>query len=273
VTTSERKRLIFIAGAEGSGTTLLLRILSAPNDSASLGGNYLKLPNHPDARRLVEAFDGANKRLWDRTLSISEHEQAHEDWREATRRIVGSDAFSNQARLVFKRSFPFASPRGPDTPDHRHTPDLWDTLDLMPRSQIVTIYRNPCAASYSALRRGFDSDLRRLAVVCAEQLTWLAGQVRAIDRERVHRVSYRRLCEEPERVLGPLAEFCGLSADALDGAASSEGLDAAADARYRRELDRSDADWLERFFDHRRRAQWSILDPDRASESHADLPL
>jgi hypothetical protein len=256
---SSPKRFIFIAGVEGSGTTLLLRILSAPPVCASLGGNYQKLPDHPDARPLVAAFDAANRRLWNRTLSVADHEQAHHDWRETMRRIEASQAFAGQTRLVFKRSFPFSSQRSASEPDFRHTPDLWDALDLLPTSRVVTIYRNPCAATYSALRRGFDSDLRRMAVVCAEQLTWLAGQVRAIQREHVHRVSYQRLCETPDAVLPSLAEFCGLPGDVL--VPQDDGLDADTNLRYRTELPRSDAAWLEAYFSPRRKAQWAILDP------------
>ena len=41
------RKFNFIAGAEGSGTTVLLRLLSAPAVASSLGGNYVKPPPHP----------------------------------------------------------------------------------------------------------------------------------------------------------------------------------------------------------------------------------
>jgi hypothetical protein len=50
------KRFVFIGGAEGSGTTLLRRVLAAPSCCASLGRDIAKLPDHPDALPLFRAF-------------------------------------------------------------------------------------------------------------------------------------------------------------------------------------------------------------------------
>jgi arylsulfatase len=248
------KRLIFIGGAEGSGTTLLLRLLSLPDVCTSLGGNFVKVPKHPDAQPLVRAFGEANKRLWDRKLSRADHERARRDWHTVTAQILESPALRAQTHLIFKRSFPFAQPRD------QYTPDIWDTLDLLAGTRIVIIYRDPCAATFSALRRGFDSDLRRLAVTCSEQLTWLAAQIRAIGPDLVRIVSYRNLCEDPVTTLAPLAEFCGIPFDPVRSAVLKERMDIGADGRYSRELERPDVDWLESFFDDRRRAQWDILE-------------
>jgi Sulfotransferase family len=247
------KRLIFIGGAEGSGTTLLLRLLSVPDVCVSLGGNLLKVPAHPDAGPLAHAFEDANRRLWNRKLSRSDHERARRDWHAATEQILGSPAFLRQTHLIFKRSFPFALPRD------QYTPDIWDTLDLLSGTRIAIIYRDPCAATFSTLRRGFDSDLRRLAVACSEQLTWLAGQVRAIGPDLVRVISYRSLCDDPAAILAPLTEFCDIPFDPVRIAALTERMDVEADARYSRELDRPDVEWLEGFFDTRRRRQWDIL--------------
>jgi arylsulfatase len=255
------RRLVFIGGAEGSGTTLLLRLLSAPDVCASLGGNFVKVPEHGDARLLAQAFEEANRRLWDRKLSYSDHEIARRDWHAAADQILNSPAFSSQTCVLFKRSFPFAQPRD------QYTPDIWDALDLLARTRIVVIYRDPCAATFSALRRGFDSDLRRLAVACSEQLTWLAGQVRAIGPDLVRIISYRGLCEDPVATLAPLVEFCGIPFAPVRAAALSERMDVGADRRYTRELQRSEVDWLEGFFDTRRRRQWDILESGRATPS------
>jgi hypothetical protein len=178
-----------------------------------------------------------------------------------TKQILGSPAFSGQTRLIFKRSFPFAQPRD------QYTPDIWDILDLLADTRIVIIYRDPCAATFSALRRGFDSDLRRLAVTCSEQLTWLAGQVRAIGSELVRIISYRSLCEDPVATLAPLTEFCGIPFDPVRIAALKERMDVGTDSRYSRELQRPEVDWLEGFFDARRRRQWEILESGFATPS------
>lgn len=250
--------LIFIAGAEGSGTTLLSRILSAPAQCASLGGLHVKLPNGPDADELAKTVRDANTRASDRALGFDEHRKAVADWRNAFERTSLSPTFSSTSVFVFKRSFPFASQRSDAEPLARRTPDLWDCLSIWPATKIVAIYRDPCAATYSSFRRGFDTDLRRLAVTCAEQLTWLSAQIAAIGASRCRVVSYRELCENHAQVLIPLAQFCGLPADELIAAAQAERVSADGDRRYREKLDHAETAWLESYFDTRR-SQWAVL--------------
>jgi len=248
------REYIFIGGAEGSGTTLLLRLLSSPKGCASLGGNYQKLPAHPYAKPLADAFMAANNRVWDRKLSFAEQESGRRDWRAAMDHILAAPAFTEISRYLFKRSFPFASPRD------RFTPDLWDIMELWPEVKILVVYRDPRAATYSAFRRKFDSDLRRLAVVCSEQLTWLAGQVRAIGPERIRVISYAQLCIDPGAVLEPLADFCGIPYDQVTAAVRGEKMEVNADSRWKDELSGQDANWLNRFFNCGRLRQWEVLE-------------
>jgi hypothetical protein len=155
--------------------------------------------------------------------------------------------------LVFKRSFPFGEDGG------RRSPDLWQAVDLLKDTQILIIYRDPCASSYSALRRGFDTDLRRLALRCAEQLTWLAGQLQSLGPTVARVVDYTELCQAPDAILARLAAFCDLPAAALQAAAVSEGMAGDTNERYATELPAAQRDWLEAFFDARRRRQWETL--------------
>ena len=248
------QRLIFIAGVEGSGTTVVLRILSAPAACASLGGNFLRLPDHPDAKRLASAFAAANQAQWDRTNALQAHLRARAATASRLREIVQSPAFADRNCLVFKRSSPFGKPRD------RFVPDLWDALELMDDVRIVISYRDPRAAAYSALRR-FGGDLRQVAVATADNLTSLAAQAQAIGSERVHVLSYRSLCDRPEVALGPLAQFCGLPLEALREAGRAVSLEPPADdQRYRAELDGEEARWLDGFFDQRRRGQWRAFE-------------
>jgi hypothetical protein len=250
---TQNRRYVFIGGAEGSGTTLLLRLLSSPGGCASLGGNYFKLPNHPEAEPLAQAFERANRRVWNRKVSFRDQEEGFEQWRAAMDRILESPAFNATSHFVFKRSFPFAQPRD------QYAPDLWDILRLWPGVRIVVIYRDPRAATFSAFRGKFDSDLRRLAVACSEQLTALAAQVRAIGPDRVRILSYRRLCEDATGVLGPLTDFCSVPLDQVIAAVQAEPIDNTTDARWARELGGRDIACLNRFFDDCRHRQWEIL--------------
>ena len=247
------RKFNFIAGAEGSGTTVLLRLLSAPAVASSLGGNYVKPPPHPAAPALVQAFDVANRHLWDRKAPFADHAYARDRWDEALDAILQAEAFAGISRLFFKRSFPFGRERD------RYVPDLWDIFDLWPEAQLIVIYRDPRASSYSNLRRGFDTDLRRLAVACSEQLTWIAGQVRAIGREQVAVVSYTELCRAPLDVLAPLAERCALPWAEIEAAMGREQVLSGTDERWARELPAEDVAWLSGFFDARRLRQWDVL--------------
>ena len=247
----DARKFAFVAGAEGSGTTMLLRLLSFPRRCVSLGGNFIKYP--PEARGLVGTFDASNRQLWDRKLSFAGHQDGRERWHRAMEAILESPLFADATRFFFKRSFPFNMPRD------QFAPDLWDVYDLWPDVQVIVIYRDPRAAAYSAFRRGFDTDIRRLAVVASEQLTWLAGQVRAVGRERVAVLSYSELCSDPLRVLGPVAALCDLPFDEIRAGVEAEGLKTTADERWARELDAAHVAWLNEFFDTRRRRQWELL--------------
>ncbi|MBA3810503.1 MAG: sulfotransferase [Caulobacteraceae bacterium] len=248
------KRLIFIAGVEGSGTTALLRILSAPPACASLGGNFLRLPEHPDARRLAKAFGAANQAQWDRTNDLAAQMTAPPAAAACLREIAQSAAFEAATHLLLKRSSPFGKPRD------RFTPDLWDVLDLTEDARIVICYRDPRAAAYSALRR-FGGDLRQVALATADHLTFLAAQAQAIGAGRVHVLSYRTLCDRPEAALAPLAHFCELPLGALcEAERAARPQPPADDGRYRTELAREECRWLDAFFDDRRRAQWPLFE-------------
>jgi hypothetical protein len=257
---SEPKKLIFIAGVEGSGTSWLRRLLAAPECCSAFSDKLMKLPDHPGARPLAAAFVDATRPLWARQSTLAEHLQAKGRLSELTQKMQSSPAFSGTTHFVLKRSFPFRFP------GDIGAPDLWDVLDLPGETLVVAIYREPCAAVYSALRRRFDTDLRRLAVACDDQLTRLAAQVRAMDPERVRILSYRRLCEAPDTVLEPVAGFCGIPFDPIRKAILQDGIIGETDERYRSELAQADASWLEHFFDERRRRQWDILEASRSGQ-------
>ncbi len=246
--------MIFVAGAEGSGTTLLRRLLAAPECCAGFGRDIAKMPDHPDAHALFSAFESANRPLWDRELDLAAHDRARQEWFRLAEAMASSPAFADVTHFVIKRSFPFTGAA------YRFCPDLWDILDLPLDGRIVAIYRDPCAAVYSAFRRGFDTDLYRLAMRSANFLMVLAGQLRAIEPARRLIISYAELCRAPAAMFDRVGPFCGLPAAPILAAAQAEGTKTDADLRYRQELDAADVAWLEAYFAPRRRAQWDILE-------------
>jgi hypothetical protein len=163
------------------------RLLAAPKTAASLGGLYVKTPQSEEAARLTEEFQSVNYLVWDRKASFAENREARRKWRAVWEHILGCAAFAGTTHFVFKRSFPFGIPR------ERYVPYLQDVDEMVGNVQFVVMYRDPRASSYSTLRRGFDKDLRGLAVLCSEQLTLLAAQTRTIPENRLKVVSYSKL--------------------------------------------------------------------------------
>jgi hypothetical protein len=105
VETKKSVHFIFIAGAEGSGTTLMSRLLAAPKTAASLGGLYVKTPQSEEAARLTEEFQSVNYLVWDRKASFAENREARRKWRAVWEHILGCAAFAGTTHFVFKRSF------------------------------------------------------------------------------------------------------------------------------------------------------------------------
>jgi hypothetical protein len=251
------RELVFIAGAEGSGTTVLRTLLAAPSTCVAIGTKAGRRDERPDARALHADFDDVTVQLWDRNATLPRQVRAKDQWLALPDRVRSADAFAECTHLIFKRSFPFGSPHGAGSPD------LLDIVDAFPDLRIIVVYRDPCAATYSAYRRGFDTDLRRLAVMCADQLSRLAGQVRALDPATVRVVSYRALCDEPARTLESICAFCDIPFEPVREAAEREQLRSDTDQRYARELPPDDAAWLAGYFDGRRRRQWEdVLEPE-----------
>jgi len=253
VETKKSVHFIFIAGAEGSGTTLMSRLLAAPKTAASLGGLYVKTPQSEEASRLTEEFQSVNYLVWDRKAPFAENREARRKWRAVWEHILGCAAFAGTTHFVFKRSFPFGIPR------ERYVPYLQDVDEMVGNVQFVVMYRDPRASSYSTLRRGFDKDLRGLAVLCSEQLTLLAAQTRTIPENRLKVVSYSKLCLAPADTVAPLLRRCDLDHEEVQRAVEREFPKPKVDDRYQRALGADQVAWLDEFFDERRCRHWAFL--------------
>jgi hypothetical protein len=204
-------------------------------------------------RALHADIDDITTVLWNRRATLGQQRRAKEAWLALAARVGAPGAFGAYTHLIFKRSFPFGKPHGSGSPD------VWDVLDAFPTARIVVMARDPCAATYSALRRGFDTDLRRLAVECDDQLSRLAGIVRALDPQQVRVVSYSALGATPEATLAEICAFAGIPFAPVREAAIRVNLRPGADDRYRAELPGEELTWLDAYFDGRRRRQWEDL--------------
>ena len=217
------------------------------------GGLYVKVPPSEDAQVLTEEFQSANSLACDRKASFTENREAKRQWRAVWERILTSSSFVDTTHFVFKRSFPFGSPR------ERFVPHLWDVDDVIGDVQFTVMFRDPRASTFSTLRRGFDRDLRRLAVLCSEQLTMLSAQAETLPEDRLNVVSYSRLCLRPAETLAPLVTCLGLDSNEVHAAIAQELPGPLVDDRYERVLSPDQVTWLDEFFDNRRSRQWEFL--------------
>lgn len=243
----------FIVGASGSGTTLLTQILSHPRNTVCLGGKYWTV-DQADAQAWqgMQLFNRSITALWDRQGDLERVEQARTALPHIADLFFTQTGYRDRDHLIYKRSAPF-------NPGDRYRPDLSDLFDLFPAVRVVIIYRDPRAATVSSLRRGFAPTLRQCAVICEEQLTYMAAQAATLPAERLAVLPYEAFCEAPLRYVGPLAAFTGLAAAEL--AAGVERFGVAADRVHGWQTQRTPDElaFLDRFFDGRRLRQWSWL--------------
>lgn len=245
--------VIFIIGAEGSGTTMLKRILSHPKAVIGLKTNPAQIRKENEtAHLLVQQIDKTIKQLWDRQASSQAYQQAKVDLPRFFDKLFGLDIYSQTSHIVFKKSTPFGL-KG------KHRPDLSDLVDLFPKLRIVVIYRDPKAATYSALRRGFTDDIKQAARSCEEHLTYLSSQLQTLEPSMYHIINYEKFCAQPRQLLDRLAEFCQLSADELWQAVEQEKVSTEKNKRWQQELGPTDIAFLNQFFDARRLSQWPLL--------------
>jgi len=248
-----RRRLIFIIGASGSGTTMLTRILSRPKEVIPLGGNYDEIPrSNPRAAFLGRVFKACTKTLWDRKAGFEVHEEARRKLRAVVEDLFELDVFTDATSILHKRSAPFLL-------SDRYRPDLLDLFDLFENPRLIVVYRDPKASTYSSLRRGFSRNLRQSAVICEEQLTYLNSQIAGLDAGSYTLINYEAFCEQPIEIIEGVAKFAGLEAFVLKQATRDENVAPGRIDRWRTSLGPEEVKYLDHFFSDRRQEQWSLL--------------
>ena len=246
-------QFVFIVGASGSGTTMLLRILGALPGAIALGGNHIRLPNEdPRAPALVRAFSQANQVTWDRHAPFEIQNEARLRMRHVLEELLSLPGYESVSDVIFKRSAPFFV-------GDRHRPDLSDLFDVFPKSKVVAIYRDPRASTVSSLRRKFAEHLRQCAVITEEQLTYLSSQLSTLPSSSYQILRYENVCSRTDLRMERLALFLRKPATELMAAAQAEKVQPGRIDSWKEELDSADISFLDRFFDARRCQQWPLL--------------
>jgi len=77
---------------------------------------------------------------------------------------------------------------------NRYIPDILDIMELFKEVKIIVMIRDPKQSSYSALRRGFSSDIKKCAIVCHINLTLLIATIQSLENVLV--INYNAFCED-----------------------------------------------------------------------------
>lgn len=191
-------RFIFIVGCSGSGTSMMLRILSTPGNVLTLGGNH-----RPISDPLINEFNQLTRTMWDRQSDFKQHQDTKSQVRPMIDQLL--QRFPRKDVVLYKRSAPFGEKA-------RFSPDLYDVYDLFKDNlKIVVMVRNPIMCVLSTFRRRHSVNLRAGAVIHEEQLSRLNTQLTTLPTDSYKVVRYEDYCKKPKRRGRQVAQFCGLT--------------------------------------------------------------
>ena len=190
------KTFIFIAGVEGSGTTMLLEFLSKPSFVAALGGLYFS-PGYKSCRKkIISALDY----LWDTTetkdsAKIQKNKELIKDIKIP----------KNITHLIYKRSFPYINilPKG----NVVSFPNLSDLFDFAVKAKVVVLERSLKSCVASILRREIATTIDQAAERIKQGRIYLDQGLASIKREDYEVFSYEDFIKKPHTYLDKLETF------------------------------------------------------------------
>ncbi len=190
---------LFIAGVEGSGTTLTLRLLERLEGYVCLGGNHITKGYEEAGSRINEL----TKALWQ--LPRLPPQKCREIIAEINDiRVDGVET------IIYKRSYPFAS---------QYMPDLSDIQEIGNSCRIVMLRRYFFDNVNSILRRGMENDVDSALNRISHGYKHLYCQSQAAHEKGfpLQLIDYDNLVNDQTRntELSRLAEFLGKDAGEL----------------------------------------------------------
>ena len=184
------KTFIFIAGVEGSGTTMLSEFLAQPSFAVSLGGLYVS-PGYKRHRKRIRAASGY---FWDITKKRTPQEI--EEKKEIIRNIRIP---KNITHIIFKRSFPFG--------EVKNLPNLVDIIDFAHKVKIVVIDRSLKSCVASIRRRDLAPSIEGSAARIKQGRIYLERGLNNIDKKYYEVFSYEDFIKDPHAYLDRLENF------------------------------------------------------------------
>ncbi|MDP3858307.1 MAG: hypothetical protein Q8Q73_11175 [Stagnimonas sp.] len=199
---SKDKTFIFIAGVEGSGTTLLLRVLAKLQGSVALGGafhsKYYALP-----RWLMN-------RITDRLWAFPERPRKKAKYVALLQAIVSAVP---GRYVVYKRSYPFN--------DLSYFPDVLDFEGFPVPTKVIVLKRALESNAKSILRRGFVKTIEEARIRTDQALSMLDEQTEKLDASKLLRLRYEDMIDPAKKhmVLDQIAAFIGCESGELQALA------------------------------------------------------
>lgn len=191
---------LFITGIEGSGTTMMLKLLDAVAEVAVLGGNYWT----PELGKEAHALNKLTAKLWNEKKICSRAEK-----KEIFEKIRELELPSHYTHVVHKRSFPFL--------DTNHFPHLVDCKKMARFCRILNMRRDHAANSRSILRRGFESDNEMAAMRTETAVKRLEIELEALGIDGIMHIDYESVIDiyHKDKLLGKLADLLDLDSSML----------------------------------------------------------
>lgn len=193
-------RVIFIAGIEGSGTTMMLELLDRLEGFASLGGQYISAGFEERGRQLNQL----TARLW-KLPGLSAAEKT------PILREINAIDVGGIHTVVYKRSTPFQ--------DARYMPHLADLAALGSSRKLIIVRRHFFDNVNSILRRGFEQDVDAALDRIGAAYRHLYMQVRRLPELGLQQLTldYEKLIDPDGKrhQLARLAPFLDCSPDEL----------------------------------------------------------
>jgi hypothetical protein len=189
------KTLVFVAGVEGSGTTILIEFLAKPSFAAAIGGLYFS----PGYKACQKKFLSVTDYLWDKTVDkdIESIQKKKKIMREMKipRKIT---------HLSCKRSFPtIITNRFPNL----DFPNLSDLFDFARDIKIVVIDRALKSCVASIKRREFTTSIEEAAERIKQGRIHLMRGLANIDKKYYEVFSYEDFIQNPDAHLERLETF------------------------------------------------------------------
>ena len=203
-------KLIFVAGVEGSGHSLIRDIFKHCQSKINIEVDGL-LQNM--IARLY-CCDSEDLKILGNEPTQNFSKFASMNSCQTTRKACIEEIKNHTAQSHAKGtthiainmvSFPFGNPR-----NAVRRPDLLELQSIfehIAELRILALWRAPITSAYSGYRRGFSDSLYLQSRIIEDNLIYLDAQLRSCNKERIQIINFEELINKPEPVLHKLSTF------------------------------------------------------------------